>query len=1599
MTKGRWGMWRRRRGSVRERIDRAVGEFARTGRPGPLDDPRLRDDAEELLEAAAGAPPGAPVRAEAALHLGRLLLARTGTLDRRAELPALAATVAMVGLLHDAAPESVEPRLWELTVECGADPMSRARAANRLLESARQAGEDDLPGLVTLHHALADFPEDHPDCGPARLVAAVGWLERYERTGADRDLDGALTWGRAALRQAPAAGPGRELFLRVLAAALTRECARRNTGAAAAEAVEVCRKLLAVRPQGSGPDPERIDALAQLGGALHARYGHTRRPEDLDEAIAMLVAATAPGTEAHTASRAPALKSLASALYKRHQATGDPADLDALIALMEEAVRPGGLEDRAEAARWGSRLVGLRLRRARLPAAAARPGPRAAALPDAVERAEEAVRLIRQAEESGPDADPLVRDVGIELLGPALEELPEDHPDRGPLAAQLGTALLARHRTGTGDPADLEAANRYGRVAARLARTADPRNRAGLLLARAQAAEARYEHSPDPGELDAAIALYRELTGLEPPPVGELRWHCLHNLGKNLLWRCRARTGTDAGAAAADLDEGVDAMRRALALVRPPSEEYLLNALNLALALVHRQGRTDSARDLREARSCLTGLLACLPDGDERAESARALLATVDARIGERDRVREEGLRGVWQGARVIPPRSSPEVPPEEAGRRPAGSGAVVPYLHRLGAALARYDRTGDPDVLEQALDEGLRLMEGMPEGHPSRPEAGGRVGALLLRRFEREGRPDDLDTAIGHLRSAAYGPGTNLRQLRAVLGMPGAGPAELRRAGGDAAAALLQAEPERGPELSALAAACVRRFERDGARADLDEAVAAAQRAVEAGGEGDRAAHCARLATLGTTLALRHRAVGDAADLERSIGLGREVVEVAGRMSAAAAARVLHSALPNLSNRLRERYLLHGSPADLDEAVELGRRALALHADPDPQRQPGRQRTPGASAGAAGGAPTAGGRPDPSGTARTNLALALWDRARLHGGADDLDAAIAHAAAAADALPSESPRTAQARAALAGMLADRSALRAAGDSDAAERDAVRALEAYADAARCPTSPPQARLDAALAGGRFAADRAAAGLAGWERAATGYAEAVALLPVAAWRGLERGDRERLLAPRSHAATDAAACALACGRPEQAVELLDQGRAVLWGQALDSRTGPAELARAHPEAAGRLVALRAALEQDPVPLAPFGRAAEDGDRRRRAAAREWDALVADIRTRPGFGYFMLPMPFAELSQAAAGGPLVLVNVSRLRCDALVVTPGRVRVVPLPALDAQDAQARTERYLAALERLGRPGASAGPVQQTVLDTLEWLWDAVAAPVLDAPEARAWRGRRLWWCATGPLALLPVHAAGYHDPDDDRPDDAVVERVVSSYIPTLRALGRARAAGTAGGGAHRLLAAAVSERPSYAPGLEPLPGVRAEAEALRGRFPGRHTVLRDAGATRARVLELLPSHGCVHFACHGGQDLADPGRGALYLHDGPLTVGDLARLDLPAAELAVLSACQTALGGVELPNEAIHLAGALLLGNFRQVVSTLWTVGDGTARRVADELYGSLAAVGADGEPAASPDLSRTPYALHAAVARIRAEDPYRPLAWASYVHFGP
>ncbi|MEU9118302.1 CHAT domain-containing protein [Streptomyces sp. NPDC048506] len=1489
-------------------------------------------DAEQLLHEVAAAPARSEGRRRALQLAGWLCLARKGNLARPG-LPDLPTTVMLLGLLHDINPDLVTGQLWELTVEFGADPDSRVQAAVTGLLSAAEAGTDPVLALVALQGALDDLPADHPKLVDYHVVAATGWLERHGLTGITTDLDNAAALGRRALALTGPEDPRRADALRTVCASLTRLLKQQETAETARAAVEMCRKLLSVAPVGG---KDHTGAELSLSSVLLRRFEYTQAVADLDEAVELLRRGAERERRAG-GTRPELLRGLALALHERYRLTHAVEDLDEAIRLFGAAARLAARDDTAQASSLRADQQVLERQRAEAPRQAApRPAP-----PTAQSRLVEGSHLI---ERWKADDDPLCRDRAIELLGPVLWELPEDHPDLAACSGYLGYALLRRYKYGGRDPADLAAAEEAIDRAVRTCPLDSP-NMVGCLTLQAEAAYSRFQRSSVGEDLDAAIAAQRQLLPLAPPDEREY-WQTLHNLGSHLATRYE-RNG-----ALSDADEAVELLRQSLGMAAPSMEDPGYTALILGESLVRRARDTEAPHDLDEARDSLSTALRLLPPGDQRRDRAQQLLNTAVQRRAQERRVVKETVLPVLRGATFVSnPDDRPAVPPEAAAQ---DSRAVQQYQNVLTEARQRFERTGDTSALEAGIATGRRLLGGLPAQHPERAPVAARFGALLLRRFEQNGDRKDLDEAIVHLRHGAYGPLPNVQVLRSVLNQPDADMEELRQALGTQLDAFVKLSPPRGSELSTLAGAYLRRFEHDGGDADLDAAVAAARRAIEVTPPEYNDERCTHIQTLGMTLLRRYQHTGNRADLDRAIDLGRRGLALARRMTSSTDAQL--TALGALCNRLRTRYLLVRDASDLDEAITSGTEALALTPD---------------------------GRIESN--SRLNLALALWTRSELRDDLTDLDAAIDHAEAVVRALHASSPRRTSRLLTLAHMLAARNER---GGPRSRVNDADRSLVLFREAAQAPTSPADDRLTAAVAWGSFAAGRAAVGEGYWQEAADGYAVAVELLPLTAWRGLARSERERLLARRSHVASEAAACAISCGRLEQAVELLDHGRSVLWGQVLDTRTDLTALREAHPALADRLADLRAALEEGTW-TAPE----QDAGEQRRRIAQEWEDLLDKVRRLPGFEHFLVPLPFSALSGATDAGPLVIVNVSRYRCDALVVTPGRVALIPLPGLTADETQRRTERYLAALDRMNRPGASPGPSQQTVMATLEWLWDTVAAPVLDSPELAVPPDRRVWWCPTGPLTLLPVHAAGYHDPDDGREHDAVMARVVSSYMPTLRGLIRAKRPSAATDAERRLLVLALRDQPSYAPALRPLPGAWKEAEALGRRFPGRHTVNLDADATCEKALSLLASHSCVHFACHAGQDLADPGAGALYLHDRPLTVSDLARLDLPSAELAVLSACQTALGGTELPNEAIHLAGALLLGNFRHVVSTLWTVGDNTAQQITDTVYGTVA------DPELGIDASRTAYALHEAVDRARRRQPYRPVGWASYVHFGP
>lgn len=1055
-----------------------------------------------------------------------------------------------------------------------------------------------------------------------------------------------------------------------------------------------------------------------------------------------------------------------------------------------------------------------------------------------------------------------------------------------------------------------------------------------------------------------------------------------------------------------DLDEAIHTGRKAVGATGPAHGPYAGACNNLALALRNRYERQGNRADLDEAVTHARNGAKAAADGFLRATCLSTLAGTLIVRYDHQGDPRvlddsiEAGRAALTAAGLPLPVTADPD---DVDGPEPPVDGApgAVPVLINLALALRRrYEHTGGIRDLDESVATARWALRVSPPRGADHQGCLGQLSVTLQLRFQLTGDAEDLYEAVD------------------------AGHKALRRC------------PTRHPARWALlnnhARALRLRFERDGDAADLDEAIGTVEQALRGMAPGE-VGYAPCHAQLSSLVLLRNRLTADPTDLDTAVAAAEETVAAT---TPADPNQGMY--LNSLSIAHQERFTQRTDPADIDAAVRAGRQAVRA----TPQGHPLRttclhnlgntlltrwvwrlEHDDGSGPDRSSGEPLPHGAVDltdlndaiavhraalaeaESVADRTlcsaNLGTALGWRYRQTGLDGDGQEGEARLREAVRLSPVGSPVHGRHLSALAELLSVRH--RRTGDRNSA----TEAIGLWRQASRLPGVAAADRIAAATSWGGLAIQLGQ----DWAQAAEGMATAVDLLPLLAWRGLHRAQRERLLADCAGLAQDAAATALAAGRPEEAVELLERGRSVLWAQLLEQNTELDALRAAAPALAARLDRVRSALDtQGAAPPAdpshPVWWEHHEATGRRMAPAREWDALVEEVRGLPGFENFLRPPRLAEL-RATLPGPVVLVNVSTVRCDALIVTGDAVRVVPLPGLTARDVHTRVVGLLTALHEADRATGAAGMAarmvrEQTLLDVLEWLWEVVAAPVLEAldlttpvPSHDSWT--RLWWCPTGLLALLPLHAAGRPaDPGSDRPrpGDSVLDRVVSSYTPTLRSLVRAPARsgarrgsqGTRGTG---LLAVTVAE----APGLPVLRSVRREAEAVTRLFPGgSHRLLDGPDATRDAVRAALAEHTWAHIACHAGQDLAAPSRAGFHLHDGLLTVAEFATAHPEGlGELAYLSACETAMGGADVPDEAITLAHALQFTGYRQVVAALWSVEDAVAARAAEDFYTRVAR-------AAGPGPARAAEALHHSVRALRAQMPHAPGRWASYVHVG-
>ncbi|KAJ3515904.1 hypothetical protein NLJ89_g1464 [Agrocybe chaxingu] len=513
-----------------------------------------------------------------------------------------------------------------------------------------------------------------------------------------------------------------------------------------------------------------------------------------------------------------------------------------------------------------------------------------------------------------------------------------------------------------------------------------------------------------------------------------------------------------------------------------------------------------------------------------------------------------------------------------------------------------------------------------------------------------------------------------------------------------------------------------------------------------------------------------------------------------------------------------------------------------------------------------------------------------------------------------------------------------------------------------------------------------------------------YGTGYRVLPELFWLGSDITSRHETLVKFEVATvtTKAIAACIEYKQLERAVEFVEQSLALTFQQLLDLQTDLSALKEKFPGYASMLETISADLQKIAITTQTQPRPGPSASRSsqwdlQRKLAMERDALLKIIRELPEFENFLLPVPLQSLRHAADRGPVVIINCSTKICDAVIMLQGGKLVhIRLRGLSVNNVARQSDKLRMALrqygihsrnvsshddiDRAGRRVVSKQVNGEAIIrDILAWIWSLIVSPVFTVLKENGIVGGRLWWCLTGPLTYLPLHAAG---PPNE---------FIQSYTSTLGALLRARSSPPR---SKEITVTAVGLSEFNKGGVSHLPKVFEEIEALRDvAGESRTSVFMNSDATLEKITDLLPQSTWLHLACHGQQGNAqDPLKSGLLLYEGrKLELETIVNTAIPNAEFVFLSACETAMGDVDLTSESLHLAGGMIFAGFKAVIGTLWSINDADGPVVARIVYSHLFQDGKE------PDVSDAAEALHLAVKHLR-ERGVSVHRWVPFIHIG-
>lgn len=324
--------------------------------------------------------------------------------------------------------------------------------------------------------------------------------------------------------------------------------------------------------------------------------------------------------------------------------------------------------------------------------------------------------------------------------------------------------------------------------------------------------------------------------------------------------------------------------------------------------------------------------------------------------------------------------------------------------------------------------------------------------------------------------------------------------------------------------------------------------------------------------------------------------------------------------------------------------------------------------------------------------------------------------------------------------------------------------------------------------------------------------------------------------------------------------------------------------------------------------------------------------ELDKHIESIRQIPGYSHFLSSLNISDIYAVANDTNTTIIYLLAEQTEglALIIRDG---IKPVWLKDFTNSKLHEKLgyekeigYLSAYRNWMNNKGSHEDWLVELKKITKWLWHSVLQKLIKSLNL----SEKFVIIPVGKVALLPLHAAWTEDDTVTRNKVYAIDSMQISYAPNANSLINAKV---------------ISDQISVFNLLgidEPLP-VEApslsyskyETMGVARNFLQPH-ILKNDKATLSEVVKQLKSFSVVHFSCHGYANLFEPiTSGLLLANNGLLTIKHLLDLKLDGIRIVTLSACETAIPGIELPDEIVNLPSALMQSGTAGIISSLWPV----------------------------------------------------------------